>query len=70
MNEPTATIEEVFNELQTTPEGRQQLELATLRAIIKNQQTQIQDMNCNCNCESCNCSPNPTGGQEEDEQPN
>lgn len=63
-------IEEVFNELQNTPEGRQQLELATLRAIIKNQQAQIQDMNCNCNCESCNCSPDPTGEQEEDEQPN
>ena len=68
MNEPTATIEEVFNELQTTPEGRQQLELATLRAIIKNQQTQIQNMNCEC--ESCNCPPKPPGKQEEDEQSN
>tara|TARA_R100001463_G_scaffold675_3_gene3053 strand:+ start:6616 stop:6822 length:207 start_codon:yes stop_codon:yes gene_type:complete len=68
MNEPTATIEEVFNELQTTPEGRQHLELATLRAIIKNQATQIQNMNCEC--ESCNCPPNSTGKQEEDEQPN
>ena len=47
-------IEEVFNELQTTPEGRQQLELATLRAIIKNQQTLIQEL---------------TGEPEEDEQP-
>jgi hypothetical protein len=61
-------IEEVFNELNTTPEGRQQLELATLRAIIKNQQTQIQNMNCEC--ESCDCPPNPTEEQEKDEQPN
>ncbi len=66
MNE--VNIEEVFNELNTTPEGRQQLELATLRAIIKNQQTQIQNMNCECEC--CECPPNPTGEQEEDEQPN
>ena len=66
MNE--VSIEEVFNELQTTPEGRQQLELATLRAIIKNQATQIQNMNCECEC--CECPPNPTGEQEEDEQPN
>ena len=66
MNE--VNIEEVFNELNTTPEGRQQLELATLRAIIKNQQTQIQNMNCECEC--CECPPNPTGKQEEDEQPN
>ena len=62
------SIEEVFNELQTTPEGRQQLELATLRAIIKNQQTQIQNMNCKC--ESCDCPPNPTEEQEKDEQLN
>ena len=62
------SIQEVFNELQTTPEGKQQLELATLRAIIKNQQTQIQNMNCKC--ESCDCPPNPTEEQEKDEQPN
>jgi len=62
------SIEEVFNELQTTPEGKQQLELATLRAIIKNQQTQIQNMNCKC--ESCDCPPNPTEEQEKDEQLN
>ena len=62
------SIEEVLNELQTTPEGRQQLELATLRAIIKNQQTQIQNMNCEC--ESCDCPPNPTEEQEKDEQLN
>ena len=62
------SIQEVFNELQTTPEGKQQLELATLRAIIKNQQTQIQNMNCEC--ESCDCPPNPTEEQEKDEQPN
>ena len=62
------SIQEVFNELNTTSEGRQQLELATLRAIIKNQQTQIQNMNCKC--ESCDCPPNPTEEQEKDEQPN
>jgi hypothetical protein len=62
------SIEEVFNELQTTPEGKQQLELATLRAIIKNQQTQIQNMNCKC--ESCDCPPNSTEEQEKDEQLN
>ena len=39
-----ASIEEVFNELQTTLEGRQQLELATLRAIIKSQQALIQEL--------------------------
>tara|TARA_R100001198_G_scaffold93443_1_gene74296 strand:- start:232 stop:435 length:204 start_codon:yes stop_codon:yes gene_type:complete len=60
-------IEEVFNELQTTPEGRQQLELATLRAIIKNQQAQIQNMNCQCEC--CECPPESIEEQNKNEQP-
>jgi hypothetical protein len=38
------SIEEVLDELQSTPEGVRQLELATLHAVIKKQQAYIQEL--------------------------